>query len=251
MSGEAPIAVLASSAGGAVLVAELQRRAPHEDVVMLADNAYAPYARRPGRVVVDRVGRMATDLLAHAPKLLILASSQGTEDALPALRARVGVPVIGLDGMVVAAAARSPGGTVAVVTGAGCRRGLQQGRSLRHERGGVAVGASAWPGLRELADAGRGGSPAARELVRGQVDGLRAAGVTALLLACPHAWAVRSAVEEAAGSDLAVVDGAAVVADRALRTLRRDGLLAHRKRAGRRILIATDPARAQRGLAVR
>lgn len=245
---DAPVGVVASGSGGLALARMIAARLPHEDVVALCDHAYAPWGRRPGRAVSMRVASLGDDLSAHGPKLVVLASAQGTLDALDALRASAGVPVVGMDGLVPFAAAQAGGRPIALVTGEGCVRGLQQGRAVRRQRGGVDAVSDTWPGLAELVEAGRAGSPAADDLARTRVPALIAAGVGAILLACPHAAAVRDAVERAAGGRAAVVDGAAVTVERAVRLLRRSNALAHRKRAGRVIVISSDPARGAAGL---
>ncbi len=242
MSSDAPIAVLASGGGGLAVARRLAAALPHEDVVLLCDNAWSPWGRRPARAVLMRVDSLAGDLLAHGPKLVVLASAQGTLDGLAALRRRAGVPVVGLDNLTPAAAAAAGGRPVALVTGAGCVRGLQQRRAVRGERGGAAAAGDPWAGLAELVEAGRSASPEADALAAERLERLRAANVGAVLLACPHAASVRPAVERAARG-IAVVDCAEIVLERCLRTLRRSDLLARRKRAGRLTVVSTDPSK--------
>ena len=239
-----PVAVLASGAAGLTVAGAVARRLPHEDLVVLLDSAYAPYARRQPRLVVDRVLRLTDELLTHSPKLVVLAGAQATADALDVVRRRCPVPVVGLDGLVTRAAARAEGAPVAVVTGEGCMRGLQQAKSIRRQRGGTAI-VCAWAGLAELVEAGRPLSAEARALVAAELERLE--GVGAILLACPHAAAVRPLVDELT-ADVAVVDCAEIAADRVVRTLRRSAAVARRRRPGRRILISTDPVRAAGGL---
>jgi len=105
-----------------------------------------------------------------------------------------------------------------------------------------------WPGLAELVEAGGARSPAADEIAAARVPPLIAGGIGAILLACPHASAVSASVERAAGGRAAVVDGAAVTVERAIRLLRRSNALAHRKRAGRLVVVSSNPARGAAGL---
>jgi glutamate racemase len=225
------------------VVARLRARLPHEDIVVLADDAYAPYARLQPRVVVDRVARLSAELVAgHAAKVLVLASAAGSEDALPALRSALpATPVIGVEATAAYAAAHSRGGVVAVVVGDGCVRGLLHARGLRRQRagaGGVAV--AAWPGLRELVDRGR---PAEFD-PQPRIAELHAAGVDTLVLACPHAWSVSAHVATAAApAGIAVVDYAEILAARVHAALARGRAIARRRRAGRLTTISSDPVR--------
>jgi len=245
--GDDPIGVLAAGGAGLVACEALARVMPKEDLVLMADTAYAPYARRPARVVVDRVTRLADELAGMGVKLVVVASAQGSMDALAAVRARLAVPVLGPERLVAEATARAGGRPAALITGASCVRGLQYGRGLRRERGGAGLIWDAWPGLRESVEAGRPVDPA---LIAAHLEALRGRGVAALVLACPHAGAIAADLRRAA-PDMAVVDGSDVVAARAKQVLLRAGLLARRKRPGRRIVLSSDPAAAQSVLAAR
>ena len=227
---DAPIGVVASGSGGLAVARMITARLPHEDVVAFCDHAYAPWGRRPGRAVSMRVASLGGDLAAHGPKIVVLASAQGTLDALDALRAAFAVPVVGMGGLVPFAAAAAGGRPIALVTGDGCVRGVQQGRSVRRQPG---------PGVGH-----RIHTPA----LAARVPPLIAGGIGAILLACPHASAVSASVERAAGGRAAVVDGAAVTVERAIRLLRRSNALAHRKRAGRLVVVSSNPARGAAGL---
>ncbi|HUZ84147.1 MAG TPA: hypothetical protein VMU66_05595 [Gaiellales bacterium] len=240
------MAVLAAG-GGRAFARALHRLLPREDVVLLSDDAYAPYARRPPPVVVDRVGRLGTELVAgHRAKLVVLASAAACDDALAALRSRLpATPVVGIEASATRAAALSRGGLAAVVVGEGCVRGRHHARRLRGQwvgSGGLA--AVTWPGLRELVDGGRAGDfdPAPR------LAELAAASVDSLALACAHASAVAEPVTALAASHgIAVVDCSRVAALRVRATLLHHRALARRRRPGRLIEVSSDPARAVAG----
>jgi glutamate racemase len=227
----------------------ITRALPKEDVVLLADHAFAPYARRRAAVVRDRLTRLADELVdERAPKLVVIASAQGCADALELLRERLApMMVVGIDGIVPQASARSGLGRVAIVTGDSCLRGAQLARSLKRERGGGMVTWGAITGLRELVE----GGCATRAVVAAEISRLTAAGIDAIALGCPHASAVAGEVKLAAGESVVVVDSAALAAERTRRLLMRAGLTARRRRPGRRVLMSSNPAIGQRGLARR
>ena len=209
MNAEASIGILAADWAGVSVADAVQRALPHEDVVYLADQAWAPYAGRPGAVVRDRVMRMAADLVEqHGCKLVVLASLQATLDGLEAARARTApVPVVGLEpGPVLARAAALAGtGKVRVVVGAGCVRGELLRQELKRGRD--------------------------RSLPAGiaPVD----ADVAALL--CAHACAEPPA-------DRPFVSATELAAASACATVRGMGLVVRRKRRGRRTIVSSAPA---------
>ncbi|MDX6533046.1 MAG: glutamate racemase [Gaiellales bacterium] len=247
MAADDPIAVLASGFGGLAVCDAIQRALPKEDVVLLADHAYAPYATKRAAFVVQRVSALAGDISAEwTPKAIVLASAQGCADGLDRLRAQMApVPVIGIDGIVGQATARSPRGRVALVTGAGCLRGAQLARVLKRERAGGLVTWVAVDGLREAVES----RTDARAQVQAALTPVLQAGVDAIALGCPHASAVGIQVKAFVGESVAVVDSSALAAERVRLLLMRSGMAARRRRPGRRILVSSNPALGQAGLA--
>ena len=209
MNAEASIGILAADWAGVSVADAVQRALPHEDVVYLADQAWAPYAGRPGAVVRDRVMRTAADLVEqHGCKLVVLASLQATLDGLEAARARTApVPVVGLEpGPVLARAAALAGtGKVRVVVGTGCVRGEQLRQELKRGRD------------RSL--------PA----VIAPVD------VDVAALLCAHACAEPPAARP-------FVSATELAAASACATVRGIGLVVRRKRRGRRTIVSSAPA---------
>jgi hypothetical protein len=209
VNAEAPIGILASDWAGIVVADAVRRTLPHEDVVYLADQAWAPYAGRPGAVVRDRVARMAADLVEqHGCKLVVLASLQATLDGLEAARARIGAtPVVGMEpGPVLARAAALAGsGKVRAVMGRGCVRAEQLRGELKRGRD------RSLPGGATVLDAD----------------------VAALL--CAHACA-----DPPAGRPF--VSAAELAAASACATVRGMAGVARRKRRGRRVIVSSAPA---------
>ena len=139
----APIGILAEDAGGVSVARALQRLLPREDLLLLCDDAYAPYARRRPDVVVRRVTDLLARLRADGAKLIVLASPQGVLDAL-ALQPGSRVAVIGLEAPIPQAGAACDGGAVAAVVEAGSMRGRLFGQALRRQRGASAIHVEEW-----------------------------------------------------------------------------------------------------------
>ena len=246
MAADDPIAVLASGFGGLAVCDAIQRALPKEDVVLLADHAYAPYAAKRAAFVVQRVSALAQDVSSEwTPKAVVLASAQACADALDALRAQLApIPVVGIEGIVGQATARSARGRVALVTGAGCLRGAQLARALKRERGGGLVTWVAVDGLREAVES----RADARAQMQAALAPVLEAGVDAIALGCPHASVVGVQIKVLAGEGVAVVDSSALAAERIRRVLMRSGMAARRRRPGRRVLVSSNPALGQAGL---
>ncbi|MDX6569681.1 MAG: glutamate racemase [Gaiellales bacterium] len=244
-----PVGVLATGTGGYGAVQALRRALPHEDIVLVCDHAYAPYPRRPPRVVLDRIGRLADELAERPVKLLLVASAAATDEGLAFLQARLApLPVIGMEATLSAAGRLTPGGVVLAVAGEGCLRSLPFWQATRRVRGPAGIAVAEWPGLRELVEQGRAESREAAALAREQLSTLGPE-VTALALVCPHSAALRSLIEQALPSGAVIVDGIGLAVERVRRLLATSRLQAHRRRPGQSIVMSTDPNRAN-GLAV-
>jgi glutamate racemase len=244
-----PVGVLATGTGGYGAVQALRRALPHEDIVLVCDHAYAPYPRRPPRVVLDRIGRLADELAERPVKLLLVASAAATDEGLGFLQTRLApLPVLGMDATLSAAGRLTPGGVVLAVAGEGCLRSLPFWQATRRVRGPAGIGVAEWPGLRSLVEQGRSDSPEAAVLVREQLATLGPE-VTALALVCPHAAALRGLIEQALPPGAVIVDGVALAVERVRRQLAISRLQARRRRPGRSIVMSTDPNRAS-GLAL-
>ena len=186
-----PVGVLATGTGGYGAVQALRRALPHEDVVLVCDHAYAPYPRRPPRVVLDRSARLADELAARPVKVLLVASAAATDEALAFLQARLApLPVIGMDATLAAAGRLAPGGVCsrsrARAACAACRSGRRRGACAGRR-------ASRSPSGRACASSSSRAAPTATR--RGSLVSSRLAAlgpeVTALALVCPHSAAVR------------------------------------------------------------
>ena len=68
--------ILAEDGHGIAVARALQRLLPREDLLLLCDDAYAPYARRRPEIVVQRVTSLLAELRGDGAKILVLASPQ-------------------------------------------------------------------------------------------------------------------------------------------------------------------------------
>ena len=231
MSDERPIGVLVGGSAALGVVALLRTALPKEDLLVVSDDSYEPYAALPGLTVRRRLARLADELAGDGVKAVLLASLQGAIDGVPALP----VPVVTLDGALEAAARASANGVVAAVCGEACTRGGSYERRVRKLRGGTRVVVQEWAGLRE------GRIAAAAVLARAEE-----AGAGAIALVCCHGSPLAPGLGRSA---LPVVDAATLAAARLRRLLVVGDALAQRRRPGRTIVSSSAPARAQSGLA--
>jgi glutamate racemase len=206
-----PIGLFDSGVGGLTVLSEVRRRLPGESTIYLGDNARMPYGPRPA----DEVRRFTLEcvawLLEQDVKLLILACNTATAQALPLVRERSPVPVLGVVRPgAVAAAASTRAGHVGVIATAGTVASGAYPVAIGEADLRLTVTQLACPQLVPLVEAGELSGPSAEALVGGYLTELLAAdpAIDTLLLGCTHYPLLRPLIEGLVGEKVAVVDSA-------------------------------------------
>lgn len=208
---ERAIGVFDSGVGGLTVLSELTARLPGERFVYLGDNARTPYGPRPAAEVRGFTLESVEWLLGQEIKLLVLACNTATAQALPQVRDRSPVPVLGVVRPgAVAATAATRSGHVGVVATAGTVASGAYVDAISEADPRLAVRQQACPDLVPLVEAGELEGPRVERAVRGYIGELRASDpeVDTLLLGCTHYPLLRSLIEREVGPAVAVVDSA-------------------------------------------
>lgn len=205
------IGVFDSGVGGLTVLSELRRRLTAESTTYLGDNGRAPYGPRPGDQVRAFTLACVDWLLDADVKLLVIACNTATAQALPLIRRRSPVPVVGVVRPgAVAAAAATRSGHVGVIATAGTVASGAYPAAIDEADPRVRVSQQAAADLVPLVEAGELGGPLADEAVRRYLDPLLAEDprIDTLLLGCTHYPLLRPVIERRVGPDIAVVDSA-------------------------------------------
>jgi glutamate racemase len=206
-----PIGVFDSGVGGLTVLAELQRRLPGEATVYVGDNGRAPYGPRPA-AEVRRYTLEATEwLLAQGVKLIVIACNTATAHALPEVRDRSSVPVVGvIRPGAVAASAATRSRQVGVIATAGTVESGAYEDAIVEADGTTRVIQRACPELVPMVEAGILDGRRAETVLRAYLDPLLAAEprMDTLLLGCTHYPLLRRPIEAIVGPGVAVVDSA-------------------------------------------
>jgi len=206
-----PIGVFDSGVGGLTVLAELHRRLPGEGTIYLGDNARTPYGPRPA----DEVRRFTIEsvdwLLAQDVKLLVLACNTATARALPEVRARSSVPVLGVVRPgAVAATAATRSREVGVIATAGTVESGAYPEAIFEADAATRVAQLACPDLVPMVEAGILDGARAESVLRAYLEPLIRThpGMDTLLLGCTHYPLLRAPIERIVGPGVAVVDSA-------------------------------------------
>ncbi len=208
------IGIFDSGVGGLTVQRAILEALPSADTVYLGDTARVPYGTKSAETVTQYSLRNARFLARHGIELLVVACNTASAVALPALRAELAVPVIGVvePGARVAARASRAGRIGVIGTQGTVASGAYQA-AIRRAREGAEVIARACPLFVPLAE--EGWTDPEDEVVRGVVRRylapLAEARVDTLVLGCTHYPLLETAIgRELPGVSL--VDSARAVA---------------------------------------
>jgi glutamate racemase len=216
----ARIGIFDSGVGGLTVQRALLEALPGADTIYLGDTARVPYGTKSAATVTAYSLRNARVLQERGIDLLVVACNTASV-ALPALRAALPVPVLGVVEPGARAAARaSRGGRIGVIGTTGTIGSGAYQAAIRLLRADAEVVARACPLLVPLAE--EGWTDPDDEVVRGVVwrylAPLAAERIDTLVLGCTHYPLLREAIA-AALPEVTLVDSAETVAAEVLALL--------------------------------
>lgn len=270
-----PIGFFDSGVGGLTVLREVIRRLPAEDTLYLGDNARTPYGPRPDAEVLRFSSECLDELAGREVKAIVVACNTSTAVALPRLRRRYAVPILGVvrPGATAAALATRTRAVGVIATPATIRSHAYF-EAIKEEDPFVEVFEHATPELVPLVESGRLSGEAVDGALRRSLapllgphlaggDGPAAAdasGVTAitggtridtLLLGCTHYPLLAEPIRALVGAGTAVIDSASATASALAGLIEIHELGSPSTAAGRHTLLTTGDAGTFEATAVR
>ena len=226
MNPDLPIGIFDSGVGGLTVYRALHEQLPQERFVYLGDTARVPYGTKSLATVERYAVENARFLAAHGVKILVVACNTASALALPAIRASVSVPVVGViePGAGMAVRAVSVGKRVGVIaTEATVRSGAYR-RAIRELAPEVEVVERACPLFVALAEEGWAETDVARTVAQEYLTDFAATRVDALVLGCTHYPILRRVIRETLGDEVRLIDSGEATAGSVEALLTRENL---------------------------
>lgn len=242
--GGARVLVFDSGVGGLTIAEELRRLAPSLAIDYAADTAFFPYGDKSDEALRERLPEVAAALVEAArPDVFVIACNTASTLALPAVRARLAVPVVGTVPAVKPAAAETASGTIGLLATPGTlRRAYTDALIAAHaaHRRVIRLGSVE---LVRLAEAeARGMTPPDAAVAAAQAPLFAAEGGEAIdivVLACTHFPLLRAALERTAPRAVRYIDSGAAIARQTLRVL--PGDRSEAPRPGGHVFVTAPP----------
>ncbi|MGZ4780127.1 MAG: glutamate racemase, partial [Thermoanaerobaculia bacterium] len=207
-----PIGVFDSGVGGLTVFREIARCLPHQSLIYLGDCARVPYGTKSPKTVVRYSLEAAQALVERGIEMMVVACNTATSAALPALQARLSIPVIGVIEPGARAAVERTRGSIGVIATEGTVKSQAYTKAIRALRPDVHVTESAAPLFVALAEEGWANTHVAREVAEIYLEPLIDSGIDTLVLGCTHYPILRGTIEMVVGDTVTIVDSAETTA---------------------------------------
>ncbi len=264
---ENPIGVFDSGVGGLTVLREITRRLPGENTIYLGDTARVPYGIKSKETVVRYSLEVAEFLTKLGIKLLVVACNTASAYALPELKKRLDVPVIGVI---------EPGARAALQATRTKRIGIigTQGtiksnsyvdeinrlssdktvevtehgeksfdRYFEIKTGKMVIFTKACPLFVPLAEEGWTTNDVARLTAEHYLRGLSDEKIDSLVLGCTHYPILKETIASVMGAGVALIDSAESTAEEVRRVLDEKGLAGKAVTAAHRFFVTDSPER--------
>ena len=252
MKRKAAIGVFDSGIGGLTVAREIANRLPNESLLYLGDTARLPYGRKSAETIVKYAVRNVSFLAKEKLKAIVVACNTVSAVALPHLRQRFDLPILGVvDPGARAAVNASVTRRIGVIGQEGTIRSRSYERAIQTLDPKAHVVQQACPLLVPLAEEGWVDTDVARLVIRRYCRAFEDTNVDTLVLGCTHYPLFREQIAEEAprvlGRPLTLVDSATTVTADLVELLTGQGLRNPAAEDGTRRFTMTDlPERFQR-----
>ncbi|AVK60713.1 glutamate racemase [Lactobacillus sp. CBA3605] len=210
MANEHAIGFMDSGVGGLTVVKQALKQLPRETINFIGDQARLPYGPRPSEQVRDFSWQMASFLLKQDIKMLVIACNTATAAALPDLRAKLKIPVIGVISPGSRAALKaSKNNRIGVIATEGTIRSNAYRDAILAKDPTATVISKACPKFVPLVESNEYQSTVAKKVVAESLQSFKTSGIDTLVLGCTHYPLLRPLIQNVVGQDVTLIDSGA------------------------------------------
>ena len=236
-----PIGVFDSGLGGLTAVRELMKVMPGEDIVYFGDTGRVPYGNRSSETIIRYTKDDIDFLLKKDIKLIIAACGTASSVALPHLKSKYSIEIMGvLEGACIEAMRVTKNGRIGVIGTAGTVKSGKYAEILRNINSELQVFSNACPMFVPLVENGYAESEAARLIANDYLAPLKEAEVDTLILGCTHYPLLERVISDIMGDGVKLISPGALAAKGAYEFLREHDLLSQKESGGNTEFYVSD-----------
>jgi glutamate racemase len=212
-----PIGIFDSGVGGLTVYRALHNRLPNERFVYLGDTARVPYGTK-SLATVERYAIENSRFLASVGiKLLVVACNTASALALPKIREKIDVDVVGVIGpggrKAVAVTSDLAHPKIGVIATEATVSSNAYANAISRASAGAEVFQSACPLFVPLAEEGWTHEAETRSIAAKYLGEMRRFGPHALVLGCTHYPILREVVQQTVGENVMLIDSGEATAE--------------------------------------
>jgi glutamate racemase len=220
------IGVFDSGIGGLTVLKEVIRVLPLEDTIYLGDTARVPYGTKSSVVVTRYAKENAQFLVEREIKFLVIACNTASALALPSLKEKFSVPMIGvIEPGVKGAIQATKSKRIGVIGTEGTINSGAYQETIHRLEPSIQVFGRPCPLFVPLVEEGWVNNQITKLTAESYLKDLREGNIDTLILGCTHYPVLKKTIEEIMGSEVTLVDSAYETAKEVSTILKEKGLL--------------------------
>jgi glutamate racemase len=201
------IGIFDSGIGGLTVLKEVRKALPHEHIIYLGDTARVPYGNRSPATVTRYSLENTRFLLSKGIKMLIIACNTSSAIALPVLKKKLPIPVIGvIEPPSREAVLRTRAKKIGVIGTRATVNSQAYLKAIRKLDPAIDVFSKACPLFVPVVEEGLEEDEIARVVVAKYLDELRGSGIDVLVMGCTHYPILEKQIRGLLGDDVYIVN---------------------------------------------
>lgn len=225
MEKEKPIGVFDSGIGGLTVVKRIAAALPNENIVYFGDTARVPYGSKSNETVIEYSLQNARFLISKNVKAIVVACNTASSVALPALKEKFTVPVIGMiDPGAGYAIKSSNNGRIGIIGTRATIANKAYSKAILDKNSEIEVWEQACPLFVPLAEEGWTDHTATYEIAKEYLKVFRNSEIDTLVLGCTHYPILFDVIQKVIGENVSLVDSGVASAEVVRNEIDRIGL---------------------------
>lgn len=246
-STNASIGMFDSGLGGLTVMQQLMKVLPHEHIVYFGDTARLPYGEKSRETIIRYSIENSLFLLKKNVKILVVACSTASAQALENLQETFSIPVVGaIEPGAEYAVERSKRGRIGVLGTRGTILSQAYQKAILRLESKAAIFPVACPLFVPLVEEHFAGHHAAKLIVQEYLKPLKGQDIDTIILGCTHYPLLRDLIASEMGEGVEIIDSAAVCARKVAAVLGEHGLKrTHAGKCAHQYYVSDDPKKFQ------
>jgi glutamate racemase len=212
-----PIGIFDSGVGGLTVYRALHEKLPNERFIYLGDTARVPYGTKSLATVERYAIENSEFLVSRGIKMLVVACNTASALALPKIRTRIGIDVVGVIGpgarKAVEITKNNPNPKIGVIATEATIASRAYSEAIRRASKTAEIIETACPLFVSLAEENWTKEPETRSIALKYLNVIIESKIDALVLGCTHYPILREVIQETVGEKVSLIDSGEATAE--------------------------------------